>query len=105
MKNTQRPILITAIVIMAILGIAVFTKPEDKKCKDIAETEVMKQIKGNMPDDAFKYQLVQNLAAGAVSYGVRVNDKYFYKEITFTSKGKTRTVGYGLFGMVHIKKD
>lgn len=94
-------ILFRTILVILIVGIvAMLTKPSDESCKSKASTGVEKYLKGEVNSDlAFVNRLIEKVSEDKVW----VDDKLFYKEIKFSYKGNTKTVGYGYFGYVHIK--
>jgi hypothetical protein len=46
------------------------------------------------------FALVDWVVEVASESGVNVEDKLFYKSITFTFNGKTKNIGWGAFGIV-----
>lgn len=95
---------ILTLLLLLIVGFAIgfFSKPEDQECLMAAEPVLSEQIKDKMPDKDFNFVLVENLAKLRIKKGLSVNDKLLYKEIKFTLKGITKTIGYGYLWTVHI---
>ena len=103
LKNkTMRTILKVIIGLLVLVLIAFVTKPSDEKCKEKASVEVEQKLKKEVNSES---NFVNRIIEVASTNKVWVEDKVLYKEINFTFKGKTKKIGYGVFGMVNIDTD
>lgn len=78
------------------LGIALFTKPDDKTCI----IEGVKAVWGNMmPDPADKPDFFESFM-NLNSPNVKVKDWLFFKQVQYKIGADYKTVAYGAFGNV-----
>lgn len=98
----MRTTLKVIIGLLVLIFIAFVTKPSDETCKEKASVEVEQKLKKEVNSDM---NLVNRMIEVASANKVWVEDKILYKEINFTFDGKTRNIGYGMFGMVKIDTD
>lgn len=82
-----------------IAVVAYYTKPSDEKCLQQAKVEVRSQISG---DFSKNNSVVNNVLDNVVERAVRIEDKIFYKSISYAFGGSRRQIGWGAFGMVNI---
>ncbi len=92
--------LLIILLIVIFFGIAYFTKPDDKTCKEKA----VKAIWGDVTPDKYRvpqyYEQFMNLNAP----NVHIDDWIFVKRIKYAIGKKQPTIGYGLFKQVVITR-
>ena len=97
--KTKR-ILIPVLILVVILIIAAFTKPDDKTIK----IEVIDAIWGKTQPDKYKAAQYYEEFMNLTTQDIGINDWLFFKRITYTIHDTTTTVGFAAFGKVMLHK-
>lgn len=97
---TRKKNLIPVLLIVVILIIAAFTKPDDKRIK----VEVIDAIWGKPQPDKYKAAQYYEEFMNLTTQDIHIDDWIFLKRITFTLRDTTNTVGFAAFGKVMLHK-
>ncbi len=96
----KRKAFLISVLLVLILLIAVFTKPNDKEIK----IRVIEVIWGKLVPDKYKvpgyYEQFMNLTTKDID----IDNWLFVKRIKYTVKDTTYTIGYAAFGKVMMNK-
>lgn len=97
----KKIILFSILLITAILIIAVFTKPSDKKIM----IEVIDKVWGDRVPDKYTDSRYYEQFMNATTPAIIIDDWIFLKRIKYTIKDKTPTIGFAAFGKVFLVDD
>jgi hypothetical protein len=85
---------ILIIILLAIAVVFFFTKPTDA-AKPAVNARVLSITPG------YDNPMDEGTTGKTATEVLHVKDKFFWKEIEYTLKGETKTVGYGYLGSYH----
>jgi hypothetical protein len=100
----MRILTILLLILIIVASWAYISKPSDFDCRQKTESMMITKIESEMPSGGFGSGIVQKVAELSISKGITVTDHLFYKSITFSNSGKSRTLGWAAFGRVHFTK-
>ena len=92
-------ILISVLLVIIILMIAAFTKPDDKKIK----IDVIAALWGDKVPDKVTPQYYEQFM-NLTTRDIDIDDWLFVKRIKYTVNHNTAIIGYGAFGKVMLRK-
>jgi hypothetical protein len=88
---------IILILVLLFLGVAFFTKPDDKTCIIEGTRAVWGDLMPDVNDKPAMFEQFMNLN----SPNVQVKDWVFFKQVKYTVSAKQQTVAYGAFRNVY----
>jgi hypothetical protein len=90
---------ILIIILLIIAAVFYFTKPTDAECRAKVKPTIDARALSITP--GYDNPMDESTAGKAAADAVRVRDKFFWKEVEYTSKGEVKTVGYAYLGTFH----
>jgi hypothetical protein len=90
---------VLVIILLAIAAVFFFTKPTDAEC--IAKAKPTANARALSITPGYDNPMDEGTAGKMAPEALHVKDKFFWKEIEYTVKGETKTMGYGYLGSYH----
>ncbi|HEY6979204.1 MAG TPA: hypothetical protein VH396_23070 [Chitinophagaceae bacterium] len=90
---------ILIIILLIIAAIFFFSKPTDAEC--IAKAKPAANARALSITPGYDNPMDEGAAGKMSPDALHVKDKFFWKEVEYTIKGETKTVGYGYLGSYH----
>jgi hypothetical protein len=91
------------IILLVIAAVFFFTKPTDAECIANAKPTVNATALSITP--GYDNPMDEGPTGKTAPEALHVKDKFFWKEVEYTVKGETKTVGYAYLGSYHPVKN